>query len=125
MTDTTLDTTIVLPSEEVVSGAKPDVNTDGAIHHGKRGEVGPHNIKGLFHSFLRQGRKNNGITLKDFARKVLAENVIPEEVELVEQWLDRKQGKDKKDDRARRQKNKGATLAAIRLASKNARRGKK
>lgn len=92
---------------------------------GPRGDVGPHNVKGLYHSFLRQGRKNHGVSLKDFARRVVADNVIPEEVELVKAWFFCKRGDNEKAAKALREKNKGATLAAIRLASKNARRGKK
>jgi hypothetical protein len=109
-------TTATLPTEPKKENANP--------HRGGRGEVGPHNIKGLFHSFQRrEGRKSRHVSLKTFAHQ-LAENGNDEERDIALKWIANKAGALKKKEQEQRQKNKGAALIAIRQASKNAHRGK-
>lgn len=118
MTDTD-NTTVV--SEPVKEAKKDNANP----RRGGRGEVGPHNIKGLFHSFQRrEGRKAREVSLKEFAHQ-LAENGNDEERAIALKWIANKSGALKKKEREERQKNKGGTLSLIRQATKNAKRGKK
>ena len=92
---------------------------------GPRGEVGPHNFKGLFHSFQRrEGRKSRGVSLKTFAHQT-AENGTDEEKVLALDWIKRKVEKGCKADREKRKTEKGPLNRTIALATKNAKRGKK
>lgn len=128
-------TTATIISPEVVSTATiettvapptitTEVKSEHTVRRGGRGIVGPHNIKGMFHAFQRrEARKANGVSLKDFAHQT-AENGSDEEKQIALTWLANKSGVSTKRDRAARQKNKGSQLIAIRLASKNAKRGK-
>jgi len=55
-----------------------------------RGELGPHNLKGLYHSFRRkEGRKARHISLKSFAHTV-AENGTDEEKTIALTWFKNK-----------------------------------
>lgn len=114
MTDTT--------NVAVVPEATQEVAKDNDSSRSKRrGVVGPHNMKGLFHSFQRrEGRKSRGTSLKVFAHQI-AESGNDEEREIALKWIANKAGALVKKEKELRQKNKGATLVAIRLASKNAR----
>lgn len=117
-TETTeaVSTPLATPPEPKKENADP--------HRGRRGEVGPHNIKGLFHSFQRREKRHSrGVSLKAFAHQT-AENGTDEEKIVALDWLKNKAGALVKKDKAARQTAKGSTLAAIRLASKQARKGK-
>lgn len=122
MSDTT-DTTVA--SETSQETAKDTSKDNDTSRSKRRGIVGPHNMKGLFHSFQRrEGRKSHksrSTSLKVFAHQ-LAETGNDEEREIALKWLANKAGAQVKKEKELRQKNKGATLVAIRLASKNARR---
>jgi hypothetical protein len=114
MTDTENTTPV---ATEATSTPEPK-NENSNPRRGGRGEVGPHNIKGLYHSFQRrEGRKSRGITLQAFAH-MIAENGNDEEKVVALTWISNKSGLLKKKEREQRQKNKGAELAAIRQASK-------
>lgn len=59
---------IETPQEEQKNPTKSDARSS-------RGEVGPHNVKGLYHSFQRrEGRKAKHIPLKKFAHSMVEEN---------------------------------------------------
>lgn len=75
-------------------------------------------LKDLYHRSLHKG------SLKSFARKLLKDGSESDKA-LVRDWFAHKGGSLEKKAKTEREKTKGNTLAAIRLASKNARRGAK
>lgn len=122
--DTNTESTVVVDTT-VATTTVTEVATQPESYRAQRGDVGPHNIKGLYHSFIRhEGRKTPSLSLRAFAHS-LAENGSDEEKEIALSWIANKAGALEKKQRADRQKNKGASLAAIALATKQSRRGKK
>lgn len=109
---------------EVASAPLEAKKENADSHRGGKGEVGPHNIKGLFHSFQRREKRHSrGVSLKTFAHQT-AEGGTDEEKIIALDWLKNKSGALVKKEKAARQTAKGALLTAIRLASKQAKRGK-
>src|SRR5208282_6081270 len=123
MTDMAQPTTTEASSTPVATPVE-DKKENANPHRGGRGDVGPHNIKGLFHSFQRREKRHSrGVSLKAFAHQT-AESGTDEEKIVALDWLKNKAGALVKKDKAARLTAKGATLVAIRLASHNAHRGK-
>lgn len=76
-------------------------------------------LKRLWHRFCEE---NGKMPLKAFLRQ---EKDNPEVKALTKEWRDHKKGSLEKVAKAARQKNKGARIAAEKLASKQARRKSK
>ena len=73
--------------------AKPEqeeTKKNESSRRGSRGEVGPHNMKGLWHSFqTKEGRKAKRISMKVWAHQ-MAENGTEEEKIIVLDWFKHK-----------------------------------
>lgn len=118
------ETTTNNTATETVVEAKPTSKNESK-HRGDRGEVGPHNMKGIYHSFKRrEGRKARGVPLKSFAH-LIAETGTEEEKEVALKWLKTKAERGCRADRERRKTEKGSLNKTIAQATKNAKRGKK
>lgn len=68
-------------------------------------------------------KANTNVPLKDYARSLLI-GKDEEYKTLAEDWFKNKASEPQKLQKDERFKNKGATLAAIRQATKNAKKGK-
>lgn len=78
-------------SEETKTENKSEPKNESK-RRGGRGEIGPHNIKGLYHSFQRsQGRKASRVSMKEFAHNLAEdEKATEEEKGICLKWFKNK-----------------------------------
>jgi len=67
-----------------------ETNNNESARRGSRGEIGAHNMKGLWHSFQhKEGRKAKRMSMKTFAHQV-AESGTDEEKIIALDWFKNK-----------------------------------